>query len=110
MDFESVLSNSHTKKYLKETIDTNRIAHAQLFVGEEGVGTLPMAIAYATELLCKTGDAHTAVKCAHLNHPDLHFAYPTAATTKVKDHPSSSAFLEEWRQFVLETPYGSLFD
>lgn len=110
MDFESVLSNSHTKKYLKETIDTNRIAHAQLFVGEEGVGTLPMAIAYATELLCKTGDAHTAIKCAHLNHPDLHFAYPTAITTQVKDHPTSSAFLEQWRQFVLETPYGSLFD
>ena len=47
MDFESVLSNSHTKKYLKETIDTNRIAHAQLFVGEEGVGTLPMASCFA---------------------------------------------------------------
>ena len=110
MDFESVLSNSHTKKYLKETIEAGRIAHAQLFVGEEGVGTLPMAIAYATELLCKTGDANTAIKCAHLNHPDLHFAYPTAITAQVKDHPSSTAFLEDWRKFVLETPYGSLFD
>ena len=48
MDFETVISNSFAVKYLKETIENDRIAHAQLFSGEEGVGTLAMAIAYAT--------------------------------------------------------------
>ena len=110
MDFETVISNSFAVKYLKETIENDRIAHAQLFSGEEGVGTLAMAIAYATELLSKTGDANTKLKCEHLTHPDLHFAYPTATTIRVKDHPTSSLFLEEWREFVLSNPYGSLFD
>ena len=49
MDFETVISNSFAVKYLKETIENDRIAHAQLFSGEEGVGTLAIAIAYATE-------------------------------------------------------------
>ena len=57
MDFETVLSNPYTKKYLNETIISDRIAHAQLFIGEEGVGTLPMAIAYATEILTRKGYA-----------------------------------------------------
>lgn len=92
MNFETVISNSFAVKYLKETIENDRIAHAQLFSGEEGVGTLAMAIAYATELLSKTGDANTKLKCEHLTHPDLHFAYPTATTIRVKDHPTSSLF------------------
>ena len=92
MDFETVLSNPYTKKYLNETIISDRIAHAQLFIGEEGVGTLPMAIAYATEILTRKGDANTKIKCEHLSHPDLHFAYPTATSDKIKDHPTSSSF------------------
>jgi len=110
MNLENVLSNPLTKKYLKETIYTDRIAHAQLFIGEEGVGTLPTAIAYATEILTKTGNDNTKIKCEHLTHPDLHFAYPTATTTKIKDHPYSTLFLEEWRQFINKNPYGTLFD
>ena len=110
MNLENVLSNPLTKKYLKETIYTDRIAHAQLFIGEEGVGTLPTAIAYATEILTKIGNDNTKIKCEHLTHPDLHFAYPTATTTKIKDHPYSTLFLEEWRQFINKNPYGTLFD
>jgi len=110
MDFETVLSNPYTKKYLNETIISNRIAHAQLFIGEEGVGTLPMAIAYATEILTRKGDANTKIKCEHLSHPDLHFAYPTATSDKIKDHPTSSSFSEEWRSFISENPYRSLYE
>lgn len=110
MDFETVLSNPYTKKYLNETIISDRIAHAQLFIGEEGVGTLPMAIAYATEILTRKGDANTKIKCEHLSHPDLHFAYPTATSDKIKDHPTSSSFSEEWRSFISENPYRSLYE
>jgi DNA polymerase-3 subunit delta' len=45
-----------------------------------------------------------------LSHPDLHFAFPVAANDKIKSHPVSNHFLEEWRELLKEQPYGNLFD
>ena len=94
-----------------------RVPHAQLFVGPEGCGALPMAIAYAQYLLCgnagganEGGDSACNTKCNHLTHPDLHFAFPVSSSGSVKKHPVSDHFLEQWREFVKEQPYGNLFD
>jgi len=47
MFFKDVLGQEYIKSYLKSSADNHRIPHAQLFVGKEGSGTLPMAIAFA---------------------------------------------------------------
>ncbi|MDO5104639.1 DNA polymerase III subunit delta' [Capnocytophaga sp.] len=109
MTFDNILGYDSIKKYLKDSVDAQRIPHAQLFVGGEGCGTLPMAIAYGTYILCQN-NASCLLKCANLSHPDLHFVFPTATNTKVKKDPISSLFLDEWRKFVKEQPYGNLFD
>lgn len=89
-----------------------RIPHAQLFVGKEGVGTLQTAIAYAQILLCSTSEYSAAchLKCDQLSHPDLHFAFPVTTNDTVKKHPVSKLFLNEWRRFIAEQPYGNLFN
>lgn len=117
MLFKNVLGLEHIKKHLVTTAETGRVAHAQLFVGPEGSGVLPMAIAYAQYLLCNnTGgenDGENMVcntKCNSLTHPDLHFAFPVSNSDKIKSHAVSDHYLEEWRQFVKEQPYGNLFD
>ncbi|MDF0714795.1 DNA polymerase III subunit delta' [Muricauda sp. 334s03] len=117
MLFKNVLGLEHIKNHLVTTAETGRVAHAQLFVGPEGSGVLPMAIAYAQYLLCgNTGgenDGENTVcntKCNSLTHPDLHFAFPVSNSDKVKSHAVSNHYLEEWRQFVKEQPYGNLFD
>lgn len=110
MTFEEVLGANSIKKHLKESIDLGRIAHAQMFVGPEGSGTLPMAIAYASYLLCGNSNQACSIKCQKLSHPDLHFAYPVAITSKIKKDPVSSSFLPQWREFIQTKPYGSLFD
>ncbi|WP_318311240.1 DNA polymerase III subunit [Flagellimonas crocea] len=117
MLFKNVLGLEHIKNHLVTTAETGRVAHAQLFVGPEGSGVLPMAIAYAQYLLCgNTGgenDGKNTVcntKCNSLTHPDLHFAFPVSNSDKVKSHAVSDHYLEEWRQFVKEQPYGNLFD
>ena len=43
-------------------------------------------------------------------HPDLHFAFPVATTDRVKSHPVSNLFLEDWREFIAKNPYGNLFE
>lgn len=117
MLFSKVLGQPHIKKHLTHSADNNRISHAQLFVGPEGSGVLPMAIAYAQYVLCgnsdgenTTGNASCNLKFNNLTHPDLHFAFPVATTDKVKKNPVSNHFLTEWRTFIKEQPYGNLFD
>ncbi|MEA1786464.1 DNA polymerase III subunit delta' [Arenibacter sp. GZD96] len=117
MLFRDILGLDHIKKHLTTSADAGRIPHAQMFVGAEGVGTLPMALAYAQYILCKNSEAENTtgneacnLKCSHFSHPDLHFAFPVANTEKVKSHAVSNHFMGDWQLFLKEQPYGNLFD
>lgn len=106
---DNILGYDTIKNYLQASVEAGRIPHAQLFVASEGQGGLLMAIAYAT-LILSHDNPKAKTQCAQLAHPDLHFAFPTATNDKVKKDPISSLFMDEWRTFVKEQPYGSLFD
>lgn len=117
MRFSDILGLQHLKQHLTASADNGRIPHAQLFVGPEGCGTLPMAIAYAQYLLCANQNGENAGgnpecngKCDKLMHPDLHFAFPVANSSTVKSHAVSDHYLKQWREFVDRQPYGNLFD
>lgn len=117
MQFSKILGQTHIKNHLTKSVDEGRIAHAQLFVGPEGSGTLPMAIAYAQYILCNNtngenlgGNESCNLKFKNFSHPDLHFAFPVTTSDKVKSKPVSNFYLEEWRQLLNEQPYGNLFD
>jgi len=113
MNFDKVVGQPHIKKHLQISSEQGRIAHAQLFTGKSGYGMLPMALAYARFILC--GDT-SSNKRSHLMfdklaHPDLHFVFPVNTNNTVKSsHPTSDLFLDDWREFVLDQPYGNLFD
>ena len=117
MQFSEILGQEHIKSHLTKSADTGRIPHAQLFVGPEGSGTLPMAIAYAQYLICNNQNAENNgsneacnIKFQKTAHPDLHFIFPTVSTDEVKTKPKSIDFIVEWRQFLEKNKYGSLFD
>lgn len=117
MLFSEIHGQEHLKRHLTQSVDNGRIPHAQLFVGPEGSGTLAMAIAYAQYILCSNSNGENTngndacnLKFNHLSHPDLHFAFPVATNDKVKSHPVSSLFMEEWRELLKEQPYCNLFD
>ena len=117
MLFREILGQHHIKSHLTKSADSGRIPHAQLFVGPEGSGTLSMAIAYAQYILCgnvsgenTNGNEACNLKFEHFSHPDLHFVFPVATNDQVKSHPVSANFMKQWREFVVENPYGSLFE
>jgi DNA polymerase-3 subunit delta' len=117
MQFSQILGQEYIKNHLTKSAASGRIPHAQLFVGPEGSGTLPLAIAYAQYILCQNsgnensgGNESCNLKFEVLSHPDLHFIYPTVTTEDVKSKPKSIDFIAEWRSFLKENPYGSLFD
>lgn len=114
MRFESILGLDHLKNHLRNSIKNNRVPHAQLFVGATGSGTLPMAVAFARELMIyhspesRLGSISNLME--QLTHPDLHFVYPINKTNDSPKKPVSKDFISEWRTFLLENPYQTLYD
>ena len=117
MFFSNVIGQDFIKKHLTQSADQGRIPHAQLFVGKAGSGILPMAIAYAQYIICgniggeNNGENGSCnLKFEQLGHPDLHFAYPVAKASDAQKKPVSAHFAREWRSFVADNSYGSLFE
>lgn len=116
MQFSDVIGQENIKSHLRQTIVNGRIAHAQLLSGKTGSGLLPLALAYSTELLCANypegSDMHKKClnKLDHFAHPDLHFVYPVNTNDKIKKDAVSDDFAQEWRTFMQNQPYGSMFD
>ena len=83
MRFADIIGHDELKARLRAQIDAGRVSHAQLFSGEAGFGTLPLALAYVQYLFCKNhhdgdscGVCPSCQQIEALAHPDLHFVFP----------------------------------
>jgi len=108
--FSSLTGHAALKATLINNVREGRVAHAQLFLGPRGSGTLPLALAYARYLFCQQpgaadacGECPSCQQMDHLAHPDLNLAFPIffiEKKPKTCDH-----LIGEWRQAVLAEPY-----
>ena len=81
-------------------VHENRVPHAMLFCGPNGCGKMALATAFGCHLL---GNGPMLKK---LQHPDLHFTYPTIKLPSMGEHqPVSSDFATEWNDMILRSPY-----
>ncbi|SKB65989.1 DNA polymerase-3 subunit delta' [Soonwooa buanensis] len=106
MKWENIIGQQKLKNLLLSSIEDNRVGHAQLFVGEEGYGTLAMALAFSQEILSRE-NATAAQKVEHLNHLDLHFSFPIFTEKNIS---LSKRYFTEWREMILKNPYSSFDD
>ncbi|GAA4320093.1 hypothetical protein [Flaviaesturariibacter amylovorans] len=139
MRFQDVIGQEHVKQHLVEMVAHNRLSHALLFLGKEGAGALPLAMAFAQYVaLLPRRDAAPAdslfgepvelklpgtpaaadawmeqqpsfAKADGLVHPDIHYSYPVIPR-KSGDKPVSTDYISEWREFVRQYPYGNAYD
>ena len=114
MFFRDIIGQEDIKKQLIKNVQENKIAHAQLFCGGEGVGKLPLAIAYARYISClhpsekdACGTCPNCIKFNNLAHPDLHFIFPVVKKKSTKDIVSDD-YLAEWRELIAKNPYFNL--
>lgn len=112
MQFKQIAGQAAVKQRLINTVNDNRVSHAQLFLGPEGSGSLALAIAYAQYLSCEDkqpddscGVCSSCRKYQKLAHPDLHFSYPFFARDK---NDTALTFIEQWREALLANTYLSL--
>jgi DNA polymerase III subunit delta' len=114
MFFRQVVGHNDLKKKLIQIAADDRISHAMLFLGMEGSGSLPLALAFASYLSCvgeKDNDAcgicPSCLKYQKLIHPDLHFIFPVVKPDGAK-RVISDMFIHQWRESLLANPYLSL--
>lgn len=76
MTFASITGHDRQKEILRRALQLQRIAHAWLFEGPDGIGKRLMALAFARALLCEhgtgCGDCSSCRKIDHNNHPDVY--------------------------------------
>lgn len=138
MQFSQIPDHDEVKEKLTDLVNNNRLSHALLFLGKEGSGALPMAIAFAQYILCERnqsvgkekppslfgdeaspetivwpdscGVCATCSKVNQLIHPDLHFSYPALKRDPRHDKVLSTDYAAPWREFIGESPYGNVGD
>jgi len=115
MRFNEIPGQDAIRARLLQSVKTNRVSHALMLSGSPGCGHYALALALAQYLQCtdRTDEDSCGVcpachQAAQFVHPDIHFVFPVAKTTKIKDEPCSEDFIVEWRQFLTGNPYPSL--
>ncbi|MBL7773736.1 MAG: hypothetical protein JNM95_12805 [Chitinophagaceae bacterium] len=113
MRFSSVVGQHTLKQKLVQLVKAKHLPHAILILGKEGGGGLPMALALTTYIQCENkgeadscGACSACIKMDKLQHPDVHFSYPTIRTSDMDRAPLSTDFILPFREFVTQHPYG----
>lgn len=109
MKFNDVIGQKEAKQRLMQMYGENRLPHAIMLCGPSGCGKMALALAFACHIL-RGGteeDGKGEAMLAKMEHPDLHFTYPTIKRPGMgSDHkPVSGDFAAEWHSMIMQSPY-----
>ena len=105
-----------------QMVDEGRLPHAIMLCGPMGSGKLALAVAFAKVLLSRStlrsaegrlqGKNPQPSTLNKLQHPDLHFSYPTIKLPSMgADHkPVSLDFAREWHELIMRSLYFTMDD
>jgi DNA polymerase-3 subunit delta' len=116
VQFSEVIGQQEAKERLMQMVREDRLPHALMLCGPLGSGKLALAIAFGCYLLnpnrpnnpnSPTLPPQENPMLEKLEHPDLHFTYPTIKLPSMKSDykPVSDDFAKEWHELVMQSPY-----
>ena len=122
MTFNEVIGQEEVQQRLVQMVSEDRLPHAIMLCGPQGVGKLALAVAFGCYLLGRKPDDLASADILDnpditehpmlrkLEHPDLHFTYPTIKLSSMgADHkPVSDDFAREWHELIMQGPYFTL--
>lgn len=113
MQFKDVIGHSEIKEMLIKNVQQNQIPHALLFLGQLGRGSLPLALAFVQFLMCQNktendscGECSECNRIAKLEHPDVHYSFPTVQAITKTAEPEFPL----WKESVQSNPLMNLND
>lgn len=92
MALSRIIGQDHAVGLLARAFDSERLSHAYLFQGPEGVGKETTALELAAALNCESEGLHSCGECSacsmarRLSHPDIHLIFPTPSTIKPDEY------------------------
>lgn len=115
MQFKDIVGQRDTINRLTEIIDSGRVSHAQLVLGDERDGAMQVALAYVQYLCCSHRVHHTegdlradscgqcpqCKKISQLVHPDLHFIFPNPPNGS--SSVSADDYMKEYYDFLRQS-------
>ena len=112
--FRDIIGHDETKRALLRSVQTNHVAHAQLFDGPMGGAGVALAWAFATYVNCEDrqpedscGRCPSCVKMRKLVHPDVYHIFPLPRTPK-DGEDLLAELTPKWRSFLEAQPYRTL--
>ena len=111
MTVGEVIGQREAWERLIQMVEEDRLPHAMMLCGPTGSGKLALATAFACHLL-DNGTPSAKAMLAKLEHPDLHFTYPTIKLPSMSsDHkPVSDDFAKDWHELMMQGPYFAMED
>ena len=106
MSFNKIIGHENHIEYLKNAIINNKLSHAFIFEGIDGIGKRLIGINLAKAVFCETqsgnacGLCRSCIKMDHNNHPDYMMIEPDGKTIK-------NAQIETFQEFAMIKPYDS---
>ena len=116
MTFSEVIGQKEAQERLMQMVKEGRLPHAMMLCGPMGAGKMALAIAFGCYLLSRKSESSESSDYSDysespmlrkLEHPDLHFTYPTIKLPSMSaDHkPVSDDFAKEWHELIIDGPY-----
>jgi len=105
--WDRVIDQQRVIDTIQRSLDQERVAHAYLFHGPDGVGKRAVALAMARALECRNGTAVPCEDCTdcrktrRMVHPDVHVLFPYPKGTDEED-------VAERIQRLGENPYAAV--
>ncbi len=117
MKFQDIPGQLDIKSALIQSVQRNKMAHAQLFAGVEGGAALPIALAYASYVFCSNRSEEdscgTCANCTRIHkgvHPDFHLFFPKITVKDSEFDKKLPEFMQSFRKFIMEQPFGLVDD
>lgn len=115
MKFSDIPGHDDAKRRLRDMADSDRIPHALLLEGMEGIGKLQMARTFAQYVHCQhkqngepCGVCPSCLQHQTSNHPDLFYSFPVFK--KTSDTVYSDEYITEWNEFLGHSRFHSFED
>jgi len=110
--FRDIIGHTEIKKQLIQTISDGHVGHALMFLGPEGSGTLPLALAFSGYIFCENptlddrcGKCKSCIQTNAWSHPDLHMSFPIEIQKKIE---TTATYAKDFLAALKEDPYMSL--
>jgi DNA polymerase-3 subunit delta' len=118
MKFSQVIGQEEVKIKLRHAFNEGRIAHAIMFLGPEGNGAFPLALAFAQYVSCPNrteedscGTCPTCRKISSYQFADMYFTFPFFNKSDGGSEKTiCDDYMKEWREQLNVNPYVGLDD